>query len=47
MTAFCNERCDHCYADSGPDGTHGRMTELDWRSTIDVHSAVPRVFGRK
>ncbi|MEU7167737.1 radical SAM protein [Streptomyces morookaense] len=32
---MCNEFCDHCYADSGPNGTHGTMTVLDWRRCID------------
>ncbi|MFD4537559.1 radical SAM protein [Kitasatospora sp. NPDC058397] len=35
VTGFCNESCSHCYADSGPQGDHGIMTELDWRSVID------------
>lgn len=35
VTGLCNEFCDHCYADSGPKGTHGTMTVLDWRRCID------------
>ncbi|MBT2479304.1 radical SAM protein [Streptomyces sp. ISL-94] len=35
VTGFCNERCDHCYADSGPDRDHGSMTVADWVSVID------------
>ncbi|MFF7233474.1 radical SAM protein [Streptomyces sioyaensis] len=35
VTGLCNEFCDHCYADSSPKGTHGTMTVLDWRHTID------------
>ncbi|MFE4516353.1 radical SAM protein [Kitasatospora sp. NPDC056783] len=35
VTAFCNEECGHCYADSGPSGTHGTMTPDNWRSVID------------
>ncbi|MEE2050269.1 hypothetical protein Q8A49_07150 [Nocardiopsis umidischolae] len=26
--------CTHCYADSGPEGTHGTMTTDDWRRVI-------------
>ncbi|MFF4220672.1 radical SAM protein [Streptomyces nondiastaticus] len=35
VTGFCNESCDHCYADSGPKGTHGTMTVPDWTHVID------------
>ncbi|MEU9047225.1 MULTISPECIES: radical SAM protein [unclassified Kitasatospora] len=35
VTGFCNEECDHCYADSGPQGTHGKMTADNWRSVLD------------
>ncbi|MFE6691504.1 radical SAM protein [Streptomyces sp. NPDC057743] len=35
VTGFCNEFCDHCYADSSPKGTHGTMTVDNWRGTID------------
>ncbi len=35
VTGFCNEHCDHCYADSSPQGTHGAMTVEDWRRTLD------------
>ncbi|NEC22773.1 radical SAM protein [Streptomyces parvus] len=35
VTGFCNELCDHCYADSGPSGTHGTMTLRDWKHVID------------
>ncbi|MFE2323569.1 radical SAM protein [Streptomyces sp. NPDC059385] len=35
VTGFCNEKCDHCYADSGPDQGHGTMTVADWVSVID------------
>ena len=27
-------QCAHCYAASGPAGTHGIMTAADWRSVI-------------
>ncbi|MFF2845043.1 radical SAM protein [Streptomyces sp. NPDC058001] len=35
VTGLCNEFCDHCYADSGPKGTHGSMTVQDWLNLID------------
>ncbi|MCF3177553.1 radical SAM protein [Streptomyces sioyaensis] len=35
VTGFCNEHCDHCYADSSPQGTHGTMTVDDWKGAID------------
>ncbi|MGW2326682.1 radical SAM protein [Streptomyces sp. NPDC001700] len=35
ITGFCNEFCDHCYADSSPQGTHGTMTVDDWKQVID------------
>ncbi|MFE0186944.1 radical SAM protein [Streptomyces sp. NPDC058989] len=35
VTGFCNESCDHCYADSSPQGTHGDMTVPDWKSVIE------------
>ncbi|MHC0432653.1 radical SAM protein [Streptomyces sp. O3] len=35
ITGLCNEFCDHCYADSGPKGTHGTMTVQDWLNVID------------
>ncbi|MFI1830654.1 radical SAM protein [Streptomyces sp. NPDC020412] len=35
VTGLCNETCDHCYADSGPQGTHGTMTPQDWTDVVD------------
>lgn len=35
LTSKCDLRCTHCYAESGPQGTHGTMTEGQWISTID------------
>lgn len=35
ITGKCQLRCTHCYAESGPRGTEGRMTPADWRSLID------------
>lgn len=40
VTGLCNERCDHCYADSGPDSDHGTMTVTDWTRVIDEFSAM-------
>jgi MoaA/NifB/PqqE/SkfB family radical SAM enzyme len=28
-------RCRYCYAESGPDGQRGSLTETDWRSVVD------------
>ena len=35
ITGKCQLACGHCYAESGPDGTHGQMTTADWRRVID------------
>lgn len=35
VTGNCQEMCAHCYAASGPEGTHGTMTVEEWKSTID------------
>lgn len=35
ITRKCQLRCDHCYADSGPAGSHGDMTAEDWGEVID------------
>ncbi|GLY49976.1 hypothetical protein Lesp01_36320 [Lentzea sp. NBRC 102530] len=35
VTGKCQLRCDHCYADSGPAGSHGAMTTEEWASSID------------
>ncbi|MER6365052.1 radical SAM protein [Kitasatospora sp. NPDC001527] len=40
LTGFCNLTCDHCYADSSPQGTHGTMTLDNWRSVIDQLAAM-------
>jgi MoaA/NifB/PqqE/SkfB family radical SAM enzyme len=34
LTGRCGLSCSHCYAGSGPAGTHGTMTADDWRSVI-------------
>nr|WP_241479599.1 radical SAM protein [Nocardiopsis lucentensis] len=41
----CQLACTHCYADSGPDGTHGIMTTDGWRRVIDdvAHTAAGMV----
>lgn len=35
ITGKCQLRCVHCYAGSGPSGTHGTMTAMDWERLID------------
>jgi MoaA/NifB/PqqE/SkfB family radical SAM enzyme len=35
ITERCQLRCTHCYAGSGPEGTHGRMGTADWMRVID------------
>lgn len=35
ITGKCQLECVHCYADSGPGGTHGAMTTEDWTRVID------------
>ncbi|WP_157368088.1 radical SAM/SPASM domain-containing protein [Alloactinosynnema sp. L-07] len=39
LTGFCQLECDHCYAGSGPSGTHGSMTRADWLRVIDQAAA--------
>lgn len=34
LTGKCQLACVHCYAESGPDGSHGTMTTPDWRGVI-------------
>ncbi|WP_254126721.1 radical SAM protein [Amycolatopsis sp. CA-230715] len=34
MTGKCPLSCRHCYADSGPSGTHGSMTRSDWHRVL-------------
>ncbi|MCX5381366.1 radical SAM protein [Streptomyces sp. NBC_00091] len=40
VTGRCNERCTHCYADSGPERGHGTMTVADWVRVIDEFAAM-------
>lgn len=35
ITGKCQLECVHCYAGSGPEGTHGTMTSRDWERLID------------
>jgi MoaA/NifB/PqqE/SkfB family radical SAM enzyme len=35
ITGRCQLTCLHCYAESGPAGTHGAMGQEDWRRVID------------
>ncbi|MGH3735767.1 MAG: radical SAM/SPASM domain-containing protein [Micromonosporaceae bacterium] len=35
ITGKCQLECRHCYADSGPSGTHGVMRRADWLRVID------------
>lgn len=35
ITGKCQLACEHCYADSGPAGSHGSMTGADWMRVID------------
>jgi MoaA/NifB/PqqE/SkfB family radical SAM enzyme len=35
VTGRCQLECLHCYADSGPKGTHGSMDYFDWIAAID------------
>jgi MoaA/NifB/PqqE/SkfB family radical SAM enzyme len=35
ITGRCQLVCRHCYAESGPWGTHGNMTTSDWMRVID------------
>ena len=35
ITGKCQLSCHHCYADSGPKKSHGRMSIQDWKDSID------------
>jgi MoaA/NifB/PqqE/SkfB family radical SAM enzyme len=35
ITGKCQLECVHCYADSSPAGTRGKMAAADWRRVID------------
>ncbi|MDH2424703.1 radical SAM protein [Sphaerisporangium sp. TRM90804] len=40
ITGKCQLSCTHCYADSGPSGTHGTMRLPDWVDAIDQAAAM-------
>jgi MoaA/NifB/PqqE/SkfB family radical SAM enzyme len=40
VTGFCQLRCVHCYAGSGPHGGRGTMTTADWKQVIDQAAAI-------
>ncbi|SHF02779.1 4Fe-4S single cluster domain-containing protein [Seinonella peptonophila] len=35
ITGRCQLECVHCYAESGPNGTHGSMSVNDWKRVIE------------
>jgi MoaA/NifB/PqqE/SkfB family radical SAM enzyme len=38
ITGKCQLECVHCYAESGPSGTHGVLTRCDWERVLDQAS---------
>lgn len=40
ITDRCQLACGHCYADSGPTGSHGAMTVVDWVRVLDEAAAL-------
>jgi MoaA/NifB/PqqE/SkfB family radical SAM enzyme len=40
LTGKCQLECVHCYAHSGPAGSHGTMTAADWMSLTDQAKAL-------
>ena len=40
ITGFCQLKCVHCYAESGPRGGRGTMTTADWEQVIDQAAAI-------
>lgn len=40
ITGNCQLSCSHCYAESGPTGTHGVMTTSDWMEVIKQAAAL-------
>jgi MoaA/NifB/PqqE/SkfB family radical SAM enzyme len=40
VTGRCNLTCAHCYAESGPGGSHGTMAKMDWMRVLDEAAAV-------
>ncbi|WP_411129859.1 radical SAM/SPASM domain-containing protein [Streptomyces sp. x-19] len=39
LTRKCQLQCSHCYNASGPDGTHGTMSRVDWIRVLDQAAA--------
>jgi MoaA/NifB/PqqE/SkfB family radical SAM enzyme len=35
LTGNCQLECIHCYAESGPSGSHGKLTAQQWMKTVD------------
>lgn len=40
ITGKCQLRCEHCYADSGPNGAHGPMARWEWFRVLDQTAAL-------
>lgn len=40
ITGRCQLECQHCYASSGPSGTHGTMTTVGWERVIGQAAAL-------
>src|SRR6266700_3941802 len=40
ITGMCQLSCVHCYAGSGPDGTHGTMTASQWETVLTDAAAL-------
>jgi len=40
ITGMCQLSCTHCYAGSGPDGTHGTMTPEAWETALTEAAAL-------
>ena len=40
VTGMCQLSCTHCYAGSGPDGTHGTMTADEWERVLTDAAAL-------
>ena len=45
LTGKCNPRCVHCYADSGPAGSHGSLTPEEWERVIGTLEVIPGKGG--
>ncbi|WP_435241174.1 radical SAM protein [Streptomyces cucumeris] len=40
ITGTCQLQCTQCFAESGPNGTHGVLTAADWRRVISDAAAI-------